>query len=758
MRVAFGQHQLDTEARTLERDGQRVSVEPKVFDLIAYLIRHREHVASSEELLDALWPGVSVGPAALSGALHKARQAVGDDGEHQSVLHTEHGRGFRFVADVFDVPATQAAHRRSRARRIAAAGGAALLLAAASFWLLNRSPPEAFSGHSLAVLPFVNMSTDPDQAYFADGIAEELLSTLARFEGLRVVGRTSSFSFRNSDADLKEIGEALGVDVILEGSVRMEGDRVRITAQLVDAHDGYHRWAETYDRDLGDILAIQTEIATNIATALRVSLSAKERDRLVTLPTKNLAAYQAYLLGKQRMDRFTNEALAASVDYFQRAIELDPNFAVAHVGLAESLLLQDMFLFGAQREETLANVRSATERALDLDDQLGEAYTTLAWIEMIAERFEPAEATFRRALELNPNHPRTYHLYGALLRDDLGRPEEALALHRRGLELDPLSSILNQNAGEDLGFLGRFDEALTHYERTIEADPGYAMGYYYIGDHHWRVSARLDEATLWLGKSISFDPDQAWFHADLGLLLLDLGDVGRAEHAITRSVELSTDDRFANIAMGLLHVYRGEGSPASNYGRKALELSGQYDLVVGWLVSALLRDQELRAGRYAEALALYEGHESELLGVHAPELDDLNYRTAIDLALVLFEVGEQQRAELLLDRSLQHVKTAPRLGWHGHGIADVKIHALRGEKDQALSALRQAIDEGWRFLWWYFLEHDPNLQSLHDEPEFQAMLEEIRAEMALQLERVREMERRGELVFPAALPTPRGRA
>jgi hypothetical protein len=196
--------------------------------------------------------------------------------------------------------------------------------------------------------------------------------------------------------------------------------------------------------------------------------------------------------------------------------------------------------------------------------------------------------------------------------------------------------------------------------------------------------------------------------------------------------------------MQLLHAYQGDGSTAWDYGRKATELwplPGKYD----WPALTLLRDHELRAGRYLEARALYETRNPELLNSDVQKVDNWNYRSAIDFALVLFKTGEQAQADLLLNRSLQYIQALPRLGDAGYGIADVEIYALQGNKQEALSSLRQAVDEGWRIHWWYLLQHDPNLESLHDEPEFQAMIAEIEADMAAQLARVREMERNGEL-------------
>jgi len=569
-----------------------------------------------------------------------------------------------------------------------------------------------------------------------------LLNTLSQFEGLRVVRRTSSFSFKDSDADLKTIGERLGVDVILEGSVRTAGDRVRITAQLVDAKDGIRRWSETYDRELDDILAIQTEIATAIANALRVSLSPEQRERLATPATQNLAAYQAYLLGRQRLAKESAAALVEAVAYFQQAIELDPNFALAYAGLAESHIWQ-LYRSGLPPEELLAKAQTATDKALELDDRLGEAYVSLAYIRHYRFDFEGAETAYQRALELNPNYAEAYYGYGDLLSEYLGRPEEALALHRKALELNPLSAGIMNSVGEDLARLGRFDEALTWYEKTLEADPGYAHGYWIIAGHYWGVSGQLDEAAVWYVRSLSFGPGPPSYPASLGMLFLDLGDPGQAEYWINRSIELGPETHWANWAMQLLHLYKGDEAAALDYGRKALAI------VPGvWMVAAPLRDHELRAGRYAEARALYEKTHPKLLNDNDPKVGRMNWEwaAAIDVALVLSKTGEQERADLLLNLSLQQIQTFPRLGWgDGYGIADVQIYALQGEKQKALAALRQAIDEGWRTFWWYFLKHDPNLESLHDEPKFQAMVAEIEADMAAQLARVREMERNGEL-------------
>jgi tetratricopeptide (TPR) repeat protein len=237
---------------------------------------------------------------------------------------------------------------------------------------------------------------------------------------------------------------------------------------------------------------------------------------------------------------------------------------------------------------------------------------------------------------------------------------------------------------------------------------------------------------------VSLDPGNPEESASLGWLFLDLGDLDRAEYWSERSIELVPESFWPNFAMHLLHLYRGDEAAALDYARRAFALNPRF-------VPGLLRDHELRAGRYAEARALYEKTYPELLTEDEPTVDGSNWFTAIDLALVLSKAGEHERADWLLESSLQYIQRIPRLGNWGYKVDDVQIYALQGDKQKALSALRQAIDEGWRAFWWYSLKLDPSLESLHDEPEFQAMVAEVEADMAAQLARVREMERNGEL-------------
>jgi len=373
--------------------------------------------------------------------------------------------------------------------------------------------------------------------------------------------------------------------------------------------------------------------------------------------------------------------------------------------------------------------QAAVDKALALDDRLAEAYTSLGSIEHNRNDFEASETAYQRSLELNSNYVTAYHWYGLLLGEPLGRRDEALEMFKKAAELDPRSPIILLNVGNGFDYVGRFDESLAWYRKAIEVDPDFASGYWAIGWHHRTVEGRLDKAVRWHRQGVSIDPESPILTATLGWLFLDLGDLDRAEYWIERSIELAPDSFLPNLAMQLLHLYRGDPSAALEYGRRAFDIDHYWGFLYGSFEP--VRTHEMRAGRYLEARAAFEKIAPELLNEDSPKVGNRNYRAAIDLALISSEMGEPERADWLLKSTLQYLQRIPRLGNWGYEVADVQIYTLQGDKQKALSALQQAIDEGWRGYWWYYLKYDPILESLHEEPEFQAMVAEIEADMAV---------------------------
>ena len=598
---------------------------------------------------------------------------------------------------------------------------------------------------SIAILPFENVGYDPNNAMFAFGLRVDLQTQLQNLHDLKIIARESSDRI-DSAMSLAEIGLKLGAAYIMKGSVERVFDQVRINVILLDAEREEQAWAGSYDRKLtaGNWFDIRDEISGVITNTLQARLSPAERKRLGTVPTQNIAAAQAYYHGVQRMAKRTVGTLAEAIDYFQQAVELDPDYALAWVGLADSQYLYMLYsgMLRDAEDEAYLEMKVALDHAFELNDSLGEAYATLAVFHRMRNRDSvAAEAAFKQALELNPNYATAHQWYGSIL-NSLGRPEESLIQRRKAQELDPLSAIVNQTVGNTLQELGRIDEALAQFRTVIEIDPAFPNPYESIGRIHAFKLGQMDEAIAWYRKSAALDPAQASAPIHIAMAYLNLGDATEAEFWFGRALGLIQSPFWTTAANEILHHYRGEDAQALDYARKNIEIDP-----TGILTLAHLRNDDLRAGRYAVARARYERGYPALLQEDGPNIHEGNFMAAIDLALVLTNTGEQDRADLLLDRSLAFIQTIFRLGGldEGYGIADVLIYAQQGKTSAALDALRQAIDQGWRKDWWFYLEHDPSIDALRNEPGFQAMVDEIKADMAAQLEHVRAMEANGEL-------------
>ena len=593
---------------------------------------------------------------------------------------------------------------------------------------------------SVAVLPFANRSAREDDSFFVDGIHDDILTQLARIDSLTVISRTSVEKFRGTTQSMKEIGDVLRVKNILEGGVQRAGDRVRINVQLIDVSTDDHLWAETYDRELttANIFGIQSEISTAIAEALKATLSPEEQDRLQGVPTENLAALEAYFLGKQSMAKRTGAALADAVDYFEQAIELDPDFALAYVGQAASYSLQtDNGNLSPKDASALA--LPLLDRALKLDDQSAEAYAVLGSGLMRSGDRDAAEAAFRRALDLGPNYASAHHWYSLLLRSH-GEYDAGLKHIQQAIRLDPLSTVLQTNLGTVLFELDRPEEAIAQYKEIVEMDAAFPASYWSLGGIYWTQFGQLDEALTWFKKGLERNPGNVKITAWIGLLFLDLGDETEAERWIDAALEIASEDNFSLWAKEMLLLFQGDKTQAREYAKKVLEQDPTWALSL-----SDLGNQDLLAGFAADAGARYESQFPMLFDDDHPKIDRLNVDAAINLGLVMTHLERPTRAQLLLDSSLDYADSTSKPGLHwytiAHGIPrQVQIYALQGKTERALKELRQAVDSGWRGLWWYWLEHDLTLESIRHEPEFQAMVAEIKADMAAQLVRVRAME------------------
>jgi TolB-like protein/DNA-binding winged helix-turn-helix (wHTH) protein/Tfp pilus assembly protein PilF len=498
---AFGPFQLDPAQRLLFRDGELVSLTPKATDTLLVLVENRGQLLTKDELLERVWPGTFVEEVTLAKNVSTLRKTLGPAPDGGEYIETHSKRGYRFVAEVREVEAEDstappaspaearvavpAADSVGRRWRIAVLAVAGLVLAAGAFWWSrSRSGAVPASGKiMLAVLPFENLSGDPAQEYFSSGLTEEMITQLGRLEPdrLGVIARTSAMQYKDAHKDARQIGRELGVDYLLEGSVRREGNRVRISAQLIQVRDQSHTWAEDYDRDLRDILALQSDVAGAIAQQIRLKLTPEEHARLQNARAVNAEAYEAYLRGRFFWNKRTVEGHQKAIEYFQKAVALDPNYAQAYAGLADAYALLGSWPNAVlMRRDAMTRAREAAQKALSLDESLADAHASLGFVKMHYDwDFLAAEKEFLRAIALNPGYATAHHWYAYDL-VALGRLNDAIAQARLAQAADPLSVIISRDVGEMLVFAGHDDEAIAQCHKTLEMDPNFSHAHWIL--------------------------------------------------------------------------------------------------------------------------------------------------------------------------------------------------------------------------------------------------------------------------------------
>jgi TolB-like protein len=458
--LRFGDRELDFARRELREAGKPVVLQPTPLRVLLYLAAHRDRTVPRRELLDAIWPDVVVGDEALTTALSEARRAVGDDGDAQRVIRTLKGAGYRFVAEV--VADDGVAPGETRRRKI-------------------------------AVLPLENLSGDPEQEYFADGMTEALIGDLGKLAALRVISRTSVMQYKGARKPLPKIARELDVDAIVEGTVMRAGDRVRIDAQLIDGRSDEHIWAERYERALRDVLELQSDVAQAIARAIQLELSPSERARLERRRPVDPAAHDALLKGTHHFHRrFTRKSMRSAIQFFERAIELDPAYALAHAWLGIAWWEPDTAL--GPPLEVMPKAKAAGHRALELDETLGETHALLGYLALQFDWDWPrSESHFQRALELNPSFPLTHSGYSLYLASR-GRYEEAIVEERRAVELAPLELVWRVSLAARYEFAGRCDDALAQARDVLDLDSSFRPAQKYLVG----LFFRLGRYTEWI--------------------------------------------------------------------------------------------------------------------------------------------------------------------------------------------------------------------------------------------------------------------
>ncbi len=501
--LRVGEWLVEPDLNRISRQGAVVSIQPKVIDVLLCLADHPGEVLSKEKIIRTVWPDAFVSEEVLSYSISELRKAFEDDARNPHIIQTIPRRGYRLIASV------------------------------------ARLGVPAGSQPSIAVLAFSDISPEKDQEYFCDGIADEVITSLTRLKGLRVVARTSSFSFKGKSEDVRTIGKKLGVDTVLEGSVRKAGNQLRISAQLISVKDGYHLWSKRYDRELKDVFAIQDEIAHQIVRALEVELSDTEELRLGKVTTKNVEAYELYLRGRQFFYRSKRKSIECALEMFSHATEKDPRYALAYAGAADCYSY--LYMYFDNDTYNLAMARNKSQIALDIDPGLSEAHSACGLAVSLSKEYAQAEEEFKAAIELNPRQFEAYYFYARTCFVQ-GRLEEAVELFEKAESVKPedlqatsLLAFITRSLGQKEKAETAYRRQLAKVERHLELNPDDSRALY-LGATALSELGDREKCFQWARKACSLDPDDPYIIYGFACFYSRLGKTEEAldyfEHAI----------------------------------------------------------------------------------------------------------------------------------------------------------------------------------------------------------------------------------
>jgi TolB-like protein/DNA-binding winged helix-turn-helix (wHTH) protein len=503
----FGSFEFDPHTGELRKQGMRIRLEGQPVAILTMLLERPSELVTREELQKRLWPSDTFVDfeQSLNAAIRRLRSALDDSAESPRYVETLARRGYRWVApmrgataavNVDTVPGPEPKIRRRWGHRAAWLALAAATVVTAIFLASSLLRLRPGTGKvMLAVLPFQNLSDDAQQEYFADGMTEEMITQLGGLnpQRLGVIARTSAMKYKASHKDAAQVARELSVNYLLEGSVRRQGQRIRVTAQLIQASDQTHVWADSYDSDVSDILKVQSEVARAIASQIRLRLTHEAEQRLSSAPRVNTQAHEAYLQGQQAWNLRSKEGIQRGIEEFQRAVKVDPNYAAAHAALARAYALSPVY--GVLMElEAMPKARDAAARAIALDDSLAQAHTMMGFVKAHYEYdWAAAEREFQQALKLNPSDSYAHLFYSNSYLSPLGRHDDAIAEMKKAIELDPFSPRIQSFLGRTYIWARRYDDALVHFQRTSQMFPSFAIDHERLA-HLFAYRGEFDKA------------------------------------------------------------------------------------------------------------------------------------------------------------------------------------------------------------------------------------------------------------------------
>jgi len=575
---------------------------------------------------------------------------------------------------------------------IGSLAAAVILLATTHGGFKGMTGPDEDAGpKSIAVLPFVNMSGDADNEYFSDGLSEELLNLLAQVDGLRVAARTSSFFFKGQNEDLRSVGDKLGVEHVLEGSVRKSGNRIRVTAQLIKVNDGFHLWSDTYDYEMDDIFKIQDEISLAVVDALKVNLLGADRQRITKRATTNVEAHNLYLRGRQFLHLRTLESIEQAEKLFEQAVRMDPNYALAYSGVSDAINLLATNHGLMPLQTAYERTAPLLKKAMTLDPESAEVWASQGLAEMNVRNLDAAEAALERAMELNPSYAPAFLWYASALAETPDGTEKSIEVLRKTLEIDPLSRVAQNNIAANLSDLGRYEEAEAQWRRLVTLDPDYPTGYLGLYNLNRNIFFRLDEAHRWLLKGHEVSERDVRSSLNFIFLYSDLGMAEEAERWSRRMKLESPEHPFVRMlpAFEALFFKDFEQADVLTAALMETDLSNFGGLRDARVFALTMLD------RTDEALEVVERWDPSLLSTE-PVVDDDNHDVLDSLVFALAKAGNQDQVDRLRQAHAQHMARD-----HADDLpAQIAVNfaitaAAAGDYDDGIDKLRQAVDDGW---------------------------------------------------------------
>ncbi|HET9864743.1 MAG TPA: winged helix-turn-helix domain-containing protein [Steroidobacteraceae bacterium] len=748
--LRIGEWLVDPRDDSLTRGSERVKIEPRTMRLLMRLAQEPGSVVSQDELLESVWSGVVVSPASIYQSMSQLRKVLGDGEDPPRYIETVARKGYRLIATVAPAsPATpalpapaaatiapdtasEAADAPRKTRQIgwiaiAVLAGVAVMAAVWRFAPLPKPQPEAVS---IAVLPFTDMTAGKSEQAFCDGLTEETSNWLAQIPTLRVVARTSAFSYRDRGADVREIGRELNISHVLEGSLRRSGDRMRITVQLIDTRSGYHLWSGSYDVEAGDVLSVQEEVARAVAGNLELRMTPEIRDRFDSRRSANAEAQRLYLIARSHAAKLDAPSNAQAITLYRQAIEADPEFALAKVWLARSLANQRYFT-SRPIEELAPEIETLLDEAEKTAPDLADVYVVRGGFLVAMRRRDEAMRNMRRALELNPNSVTAANALGYYYLT-AAQPRDALTYYTVASTLDPRDYGAHAYRCQALTDLGQFTVAEVACERARSLEPE-SPYVYSVSSAMEAARGDFVAAMKWSESALQRGSDIGEVQGARARWLVALGMLPEAGKAWQSAFETDAAGTRRNTGLTFVGAAAAIDAGGGAALRSFVERNGLAETddpsMMFELASAFLMvgDAQSARAQVDRALASRRLHPEDLA---SPWMAREGWSYLLVAAAALRATGDGAGAERRLDELtalLDHLTTAG-VQTSGLSLLEAQVAAMRGQGDAAMHALNLAVERGWNEAW--LAEHQPYFESLRSRADYQALLAAVRARNA----------------------------